>query len=75
MILKFEYVTLSSLQVEAVSTQKKGNDTMTNATTSNNHLQQDICDSCQQVTGVRFFPNEDVWHCEDCQAYDLDLEW
>lgn len=48
---------------------------MTNATASNEHLQQDICDSCQQVTGVRFFPNEDVWHCEDCQAYDLDLEW
>jgi hypothetical protein len=35
-------------------------------------LQQDVCSSCEQVTGVRFFPHEDVWHCEDCQAYDLD---
>jgi len=73
MILKFEYVTLSSSQAGAVP--EKERNKMTNATASNDHLQQDICDSCQQVTGVRFFPNEDVWHCEDCQAYDLDLEW
>lgn len=35
-------------------------------------LQQDVCSSCEQVTGVRFFPHEDVWHCEDCQAEDPD---
>ena len=35
-------------------------------------LEQDICDGCQKVTGVRYFAREDVWHCEGCQAYDLD---
>lgn len=35
-------------------------------------LEQDICTGCHKVTGVRYFAREDVWHCEDCQAYDLD---
>jgi hypothetical protein len=35
-------------------------------------LEQDICTGCHKVTGVRYFAREDVWHCEACQAYDLD---
>jgi ribosomal protein L37AE/L43A len=35
-------------------------------------LEQDICNGCQKVTGVRYFAREDVWHCEGCQEYDLD---
>jgi hypothetical protein len=36
-------------------------------------LEQDICNGCQKVTGVRYFAREDVWHCEGCQEYDLDI--
>jgi hypothetical protein len=39
---------------------------------TNDTLEQDICSSCRVVKGVRYFAREDVWHCEDCQAYDPD---
>lgn len=39
---------------------------------TNSMLEQDVCSSCHLITGVRYFPREDVWHCEQCQAYDLD---
>lgn len=39
---------------------------------TNDMLEQDICSSCRVVKGVRYFAREDVWHCEDCQAYDID---